>query len=417
MIRGRPSAFVRARVCAARRAVIYCRMESRSHFIRGKRRMDVCMKNTRRVLLCALCALALGMNTSRAVAGTRLYVFQAEAPPAELSATANAVAPEKTLISLTFAGDCTLGGETSSQASKHSFRSRVRENGMAYPFAGLKALFAADDFTIVNLEGVLSDSAEDKVKKQYNFIGEPAYTAVLTEGSVECVNLANNHSGDYGSRGRADTVNALNAAGVGWFDEDTLCVLEKDGVRVGLTATLFTLGAEKREKLDRQMEILRELGCAAIVHTMHAGEEYAPTAGAGQKKIAEAAVALGASLVVGHHPHVAQGAELTEGVPVVYSLGNCCFGGNFNPRDYDAVLLGAELRFREGALSELTWTLHPISQSADRRRNSFQPVLLSGGEAGRVMKKIQEASPKRLEPYVEGLGARQETIRYEGQEE
>ena len=33
------------------------------------------------------------------------------------------------------------------------------------------------------------------------------------------------------------------------------------------------------------------------------------------------------------------------------------------------------------------------------------------------MKKIQEASPKRLEPYVEGLGARQETIRYEGQEE
>ena len=104
MIRGRPSAFVRARVCAARRAVIYCRMESRSHFIRGKRRMDVCMKNTRRVLLCALCALALGMNTSRAVADTRLYVFQAGAPPAELSATANAVAPEETLISLTFAG-------------------------------------------------------------------------------------------------------------------------------------------------------------------------------------------------------------------------------------------------------------------------------------------------------------------------
>lgn len=342
-----------------------------------------------------------------------MYAFPMGEPPEELRATSYGVAAERTTVTFTFAGDCTLGGETSARDSRNSFASRVKANGTAYPFTGLQELFGTDDFTVVNLEGVLSDGDEGRVGKQFNFLGDPAYTGILTDGSVECANLANNHSLDYGRRGYEDTLEALRAADIGYFDEDTLLVVEKDGVRVGLTATLFTLGGQKRERLARQIELLRELGCAAVIHSMHAGTEYAAGESAGQRSAARAAAELGAALVVGHHPHVVQGAALTEGIPVLYSLGNCSFGGNVDPRDYDAALLRAELTFEDGALCSLDWTIWPISQSGEKGRNNYQPALLGGKDAERVMNKIQNASDIALAPFQEGLGARQETVYYE----
>lgn len=344
------------------------------------------------------CILIVGS----AAADSHFYVIDAANPSRELIITSDEVAAGETAISMTFAGDCTLGGETAQQSSRLSFRSVVEKNGMAYPFAKLQSLFAADDFTVVNLEGVLSKNKEGRVKKKYNYIGDPAYVEILTLGSVECVNLANNHSMDYGQNGYIDTVNALNSADIAYFDEDMLCIFEKDGIRIGLTASLWQAN---EDKLKEQMALLRDLGCSAIVHTMHAGEEYERVHMASQSRIANAAVNAGASLVVGHHPHVAQDVELIDDVPIVYSLGNCCFGGNTNPRDYDALLLGAEFQFVDGELSQLSWMLHPITQSADRRRNNFQPELLSGESAARVQEQVGLVSSVEILPYLEGVGA------------
>jgi poly-gamma-glutamate synthesis protein (capsule biosynthesis protein) len=54
-----------------------------------------------------------------------------------------------------------------------------------------------------------------------------------------------------------------------------------------------------------------------------------------QRRFGRLAAELGADLVVGHHPHVAQGVEVHEGVPIVYSLGNFTFGtpGRFDKLD------------------------------------------------------------------------------------
>lgn len=68
----------------------------------------------------------------------------------------------------------------------------------------MKYLFAGDDFTFVNLECALTD-ADTPADKTYRFRGLPAYGQILTEGSVEGVTLANNHSLDYGTEGLADT--------------------------------------------------------------------------------------------------------------------------------------------------------------------------------------------------------------------
>ena len=348
-----------------------------------------------------------------AKAETRMWVFAASEPPQELADTALAVPEESVSVKLTFAGDCTLGDEAEWQGHRNGFCAAVKREGMAYPFLKLQTLFAADDFTIVNLEGVLTNSGEDRQKKQYNFRGGTELAQVLTQGSVECVGLCNNHILDYGARGKSDTRATLDEVGVGYFDEDTLCVLEKDGVRIGVTCTLFTLGDAKAQKLAKQTELLKQLGCAATVHVMHAGKEYLPQAGYSQRSIARAAAEDGAALVVGHHPHIAQNVELLGDTPVVYSLGNCCFGGNLDPSDKTALLLSVEMRFENGALDEMDWTLHPISISGSSSRNDFQPYLLDGEQAQAVIKRVSDASQTALLPFEDGAGAKQQTIRYQ----
>ena len=41
----------------------------------------------------------------------------------------------------------------------------------------------------------------------------------------------------------------------------------------------------------------------------------------------------GADLVIGNHPHVLQPMENYNGVDIVYSMGNFCFGGNRRPEN------------------------------------------------------------------------------------
>ncbi len=351
-------------------------------------------------LLCLLWpVLALGE--------TRLFCFAENDVPVELTQEAFAVSPqtEPVSISLTFGGDCTLGGEAAKASSARSYASQVKKNGADWPLKLLKPLFANDDATIVNLEGVLSDSRDGKVKKKFNFLGDTSLTAVLTQGSVEAVSLANNHTMDYGSQGYASTRRALTNAGVAYTDADTLLIVEKDGQRVGFTSSVFSSGNGLKKRLTRQAALLRQLGCGAVVHLMHAGTEYKARYSARQKGIAQAAIQAGADLVVGCHPHVAQGVEVYDGVPVVYSLGNLSFGGNYAPRDYDALLLSVTFQLADGEKQGTAWTLWPVRISSRQGYNNFQPMLLQGDEARRVMEKVQKRSDGTLEPYVEGRGA------------
>ena len=116
-------------------------------------------------------------------------------------------------------------------------------------------------------------------------------------------------------------------------------------------------------------------------------------------------MASGAGLVIGHHPHIVQGYEILEGKPVVYSLGNCVFGGNTNPRDHDALAVQAELSFEDGELTGLTLYFYPISVSGEESFNDYSPVLLSGEDAERVLRKMEQSTGNYPGPYTDGRGA------------
>lgn len=106
-------------------------------------------------------------------------------------------------LTLSFAGDCTLGTDESFNYST-SLNSYYESQGSQYFLKNVKPVFETDDLTIVNLEGPLT-TASNRADTLFAFKGDPEFVSILTDGSVEAVTLANNHSYDYGEEGYQET--------------------------------------------------------------------------------------------------------------------------------------------------------------------------------------------------------------------
>ncbi len=310
-------------------------------------------------------------------------------------------------VTITFLGDCTLGGEDKSRGSQLGFVSRVKKNGLDYPLREMSRLTMHDDMTVANLECVLTDRSLEKVEKKYNFSGPTAYTEILTSAGVDCVTLANNHSHDYGEAGYSDTKAALESAGVGWFGTDAPAVWVSDeGLMIGFIGVSYSLTGSRYEQYLRQMDLLRSYGCAAVITVMHAGTEYSYSApDAYQHQIVSRAAECGTCLIVGHHPHVVQGYDIVNGIPVVYSLGNCSFGGTTRAKDSDALVLQAVLSFEDGVLKGIALHFRPISITGDTHYNDYAPCFLSGPDAQRVLDKMKKSTGMDPGRWDENTGA------------
>ena len=308
-------------------------------------------------------------------------------------------------VTLTFLGDCTLGGEESSVNKSGGFVQTIASKGYDWPFRNLLSLTENDDATIANLEGVLTDRSLSKVQKTFNFKGPTAYTQILQAGSIECVTLANNHSHDYGTAGYRDTKDALSAADIAYFGEDCVAVWKYQGVRIGFIGAYYALSGSRLSTYKKQIALLQEAGCNAIITVMHAGLEHNLNVNSNQRGIAERAAMLGSCLVVGHHPHLAQGYETVNGIPVAYSLGNCSFGGALYPEDTDSLVLQVELTFEDGEPTEETLHFYPISITGSGKRNDYSPVLLTGKDAARVLKDMETSTGYTMPEFSEETGS------------
>ena len=309
-------------------------------------------------------------------------------------------------LTVTIAGDCTLGGTESSSKKTDSLVKTVKREGLAYPFSRLWALFSQDDLTLVNLEGVLSDSSRgENTQKQFAFRGPLEFARMLPLGSVEAVNLANNHFDDYGKTGRDATLAALDKQGVAYAGNEWLCVYRTDRGKIGLAGIRGSLTEDKKKTVTKQIALLKEADCQIIIYSLHAGQEYALKHNGLQRDMARFLIDAGADVVAGHHPHVAQGIEIYKNRLIFYSLGNCVFGGNHNPRESDALVAGITFTLEGGTLKSLQAALHPIRFTGNAKGNAFRPELLSGKQAEALLTKVQRDTSFPLPAYQEGIGA------------
>ena len=296
-------------------------------------------------------------------------------------------------ITISAAGDCTFATDVN-YAGGPSFVAKYNEvQNPAYFLAGVQSVFANDDLTIVNFEGTLTNLTT-RQDKEFAFRGEPEYVQILTSGSVEAVNLANNHSRDYGWQSLEDTKKYLTEAGVTHFGYEQTAIYEVKGVKVGLIG-IYVLpdGLGRMQQLQEHIKTVKEAGAAITIVNFHWGieREYYPNDV--QKQLAHAAIDNGADLVIGEHPHVLQGIENYKGKKIVYSLGNFCFGGNKNPSDKDTMIFQQTFTLQDGVIQGYDdYKIIPCRLSSVTNVNDYQPTILEGSEAEKVMNKLREIS-------------------------
>ena len=302
--------------------------------------------------------------------------------------------PEMTPVSLTLSvvGDCTLGTDENFDYDT-SLNAYYENYGADYFLANVKSIFSADDLTIANFEGTLTESTE-REDKQFAFKAPASYANILTAGSVEAVNTANNHSHDYGEESFNDTLTALDAANIIHFGYDETAVTEVKGVKVGLVG-IYELNDHlgREEQLKQNIAKVKQDGAQLIVVIFHWGNEKEEVPDDNQRTLGHLAIDEGADLVCGHHPHVLQGIEEYKGKNIVYSLGNFCFGGNAYPSDMDTMIFQQTFTIdQNGVKDDNVTNIIPCSISSDSDYNNYQPTPAEGEEATRIMQKIQERS-------------------------
>lgn len=310
----------------------------------------------------------------------------------EQQAEENEAEAEPVSITISAAGDCTLGTDEYFDPST-SLNAYYDSNGPAYFFQNVKSIFEADDLTIVNMEGTLTEETT-RQDKTYAFKGPAEYTQILTDGDVEAANLANNHSHDYGDKSYTDTIAALDAAGITNFGYDRTAVMDVNGVKVGLVGTYeLAEGMGCEEEMISNIKAVEDQGAQIVIVSFHWGIERENYPTENQVNLAHSAIDNGADLVLGHHPHVLEGIEVYNGKNIVYSLGNFCFGGNSNPSDKDTMIFQQTFTVQDGELVEDNVTnIIPCSISSDSSYNNYQPTPLEGDEADRVKGRIEEYS-------------------------
>ena len=308
--------------------------------------------------------------------------------------SSNATVSSPVSLTLSVVGDCTLGTDETFDYDT-SLNAYYENYGADYFLQNVKDIFSADDLTIANFEGTLTDS-DEREDKTFAFKAPASYASILTGGSVEAVNTANNHSHDYGDQSFNDTLAALDDAGIVHFGYDETAVMDVKGIKVGLVG-IYELydHLEREQQLKDNIAKVKADGAQLIVVIFHWGNETETVPDSNQTTLGRIAIDEGADLVCGHHPHVLQGIETYKGKNIVYSLGNFCFGGNSSPSDMDTMIYQQTFTIdADGVKKDNVTNIIPcsISSAAYDGYNNYQPTPAEGEEATRILGKINERS-------------------------
>ena len=352
----------------------------------------------KRILLILLVVLIFAAIVWGAVAVNKKLKSKKETKPdkvSELTIEMNeeeVVKRDPVTITVSMTGDCTLGTDVNFNYST-SLNAYFEQHGPDYFLQNVRDIFEADDLTVVNFEGTLTES-NNRQDKTFAFKAPASFAKILSGSSVEAANLANNHSFDYGQESYDDTKAALDAEGIINFGYDRTQVIDVKGIKVGLVG-IYELNDHmgRAQQVKDNIAKVKEEGAELVLVVFHWGIEKDAAPTETQIALARLAIDEGADLVCGHHPHVLQGLETYKGKNIVYSLGNFCFGGNSNPNDKDTIIYQQTFTITdEGVADDNDYKIIPCSISSVSGYNDYRPTPLTGDEATRVMNKFNERS-------------------------
>ena len=347
-----------------------------------------------------------------------------------ISATAGGVSGQCTLrvrgattkFMITATGDVTLGGDPRKQ--KYGFGLTSTEQlfdqliaGGMHPFANVRQFFQGENnITAINLEGALtrrkSLKKDGDKSESFAFRAKPAYGAMLKEAGVDICCMTNNQSRKFGLNAYKDTRDVLNKYGIlhtGFYlDRLETITVSGNGVtgKIGFTSYQMPVSYGM---MKNDIEKLKKKGCNMVVVSFHHtntpswkdGRVYAP-----QRLVGQKAIDYGADLVLGHHHHVISGLEMYKGKIIVHDMGNLIAGVR-HVYNNDSMIFQQEFQIDEaGFVESLGFRVIPLTTTTSTEvyptKDKFgekgapianwQPAVLTGAEAERVINKLQSFS-------------------------
>lgn len=240
----------------------------------------------------------------------------------------------------------------------------------------VRDLIKGADLAIANFENPAPDAFRWH-SKGTTFSANPKHIAGLVDAGIDWVSLANNHIGDAGRKGMVQTMANLKAYGLayGGLGKNYAAahkarLLKAGGVTIGMlgydqiakvyNATDSIAGSARMTKkaLKADIAAARKAGADVVIVFPHWGIEYRATPVDAQRTLGKAAIDAGADLVIGNHPHWAEGMEVYKGKPIWYALGNFVFDQTWSNYTMEGITL--ELTFQGKDLVQIRMRPHLI---------------------------------------------------------
>jgi poly-gamma-glutamate synthesis protein (capsule biosynthesis protein) len=265
---------------------------------------------------------------------------------------------------------------------------RITASAAEDPWTSVGPVLRRADIAVANLEGVVSSGGTPVPGKEYHLRGGPVLLArAAREAGIDVLTVANNHSLDYGPAGFLDTLAAARRAGIATIGggPDLAAarrpvIVDAGGLRVALLGYSdvrplgFTAGTDVPGTAPADPAVIAEdvararRRADAVVVFFHWGIELQTQPDARQRDLAQSALAAGADVVLGSHPHVLQPVERSGRHVVAWSLGNFVFPANSPGTTRSGILLVSLGAHGVDAARLLPATIH-----------GFRPVLDAPG--------------------------------------
>jgi len=215
------------------------------------------------------------------------------------------------------------------------------------PFLKTANILQKADIAFGNLESPFYNQGPPMTEGMV-FKAEPETIEGLTYAGFDVLSLANNHFGNQGRAGMNYTFDLLSqnnikyiGAGKNIPEANQPQIIEKNGIKFAFlaycdiastyTPDSYQATSDKaglnpliEENLIKDIKAAKKMADVVVV-SLHWGTEYKTQASDRQKEIGHLAIDSGASLVLGHHPHVVESWEQYKDGYIFYSLGNFVF--------------------------------------------------------------------------------------------
>lgn len=288
-----------------------------------------------------------------------------------------------------------------------------------YPWVGTKEILDSANILVGNLEVPLSRRGKPYTEKTWILRADPLTAQALVTAGFDVVTLANNHIMDYGPLALEDTINTLKSinllytgAGMNLNEARRAAFIRTtDGTTFAFLAysltfpDLFWATASRPgtahggpDNFIPDIKKAKEFADFVVV-SFHWSSEMLNYAKPYQKSYAKQCIDAGATIVLGHHPHVLQGLEVYKGGLIAYSLGNFAFGSLSN-KVKDSIILAID--YDKYGLTQAR--LYPVN--INNYEVAFQTKRRYGQDAERVLQdlRIFSADFKTQIESVNGVG-------------